>query len=77
MKCQNLLSGKSKKKYFKMSAEIFTQSATCYQCLFFSVFTFCVCVCVCCARARARVRACVCCSLLLSLKSNMNNTIRT
>ena len=73
MKCQNLLSGKSKKKYFKMSAEIFTQSATCYQCLFFSVFTFCVCV----VRARARVRACVCCSLLLSLKSNMNNTIRT
>ena len=28
MKCQNLFSGKNKKKYFKMSsAEIFTQSA--------------------------------------------------
>ena len=27
MLCQNLFSGKNKKKYFKMSAEIFTQSA--------------------------------------------------
>ena len=27
MKCQNLFSGKNKKKYFKMSSEIFTQSA--------------------------------------------------